>query len=864
MLLSMPHSYAFARAWLADAWPLITLMLNMLSGVAVLDHSVKVCQVLLTHFDSVKEIHLNWKSKIRITRDSKPQNRSKTTPTRLIAYFLGGIALGAGLGGYVWALYDQLTVAFYQQEQFIPTRIYSDVTHIAPPQTRSQIEQKLKVLGYSFVSSETSLQFNLHPIDYPTYLIPENHPLLNPVDELNRANGSDPSITLHFAPLDQKEKAGRLQTLELGHQEVQDIYLEPEIVATLSHTGNDSKREIRTSLKFDQIPAPIWKAIIAIEDQHFLDHKGLDPKGIARAIWINLKTLSFAQGGSTITQQLVKNLMARKTKNVFRKINEVFLALILETKFDKEKILERYLNEVYLGQVGNLEVHGVAEGAEHFFGKKIEELNLAETALMAGLIRGPGFYSPYRYKARALERQRLVLRKMLETGQIAEAEARAALQLPIRLAPPQTSANKAPFFTDYVKAELVRQLKDRLSEQEIIRSGFRIYTTLDPSLNAAAQTSVTHGLNSLEARYKLPSENHLEGALACVDHKTGFLRALVGGKNYVQSNFNRILNMKRQVGSTFKPIVYLAALDKGEDENGIPYGPGHPAEDAPWTLSFDHGKQSWSPKNYEQTNGGWLSYRSALANSVNTVAAQLGYEVGLKSIIRVGHSLGIESELPAVPSLSLGVSELSPVELLRVYATLANHGIQDELTVIRGITLSDGTGYARFMHSPREVFAAAPIDLLTDMLQSVFLNGTARGAHQMGFDRPAAGKTGTTSNHRDAWFAGYTPQLTAVVWVGMDQMKKNMPGKVYLTGSGSALPIWVAFMKQALEGEPASPFPISPHLTEIPVDLHSGKEALSDCPSSQVVLEKYMKGHEPREKACEKLWPPSRARMIQE
>ena len=778
----------------------------------------------MTSFDRVKEI--------------KTLRRSKAAR---IAYFFSGIVLGTAFGIYLWVLYGQLTTAFAQSNQLVPTRIYSDVTRITSALPRSSIEARLKTLGYTVNSTPASIEFSLHPIDYPTYLVPDNHPILDK---------EAPSITFHF---DGSGPSSLLQSIDLNSKEVPDIYLEPELVATLSRSG-DSKREIRTTLKFEEIPASVWKAIISIEDQHFLEHKGLDPRGMARAIWVNLRTFSLAQGGSTITQQLVKNLMVRRTKNIFRKVNELFLSLLLEAKFDKEQILERYLNEVYLGQVGNLEIHGVAEGAEHFFGKKLTDLNLAETALMAGLIRGPGYYSPYRHKERALERERLVLRKMVETGQIAEEEAQLALKLPLRLAPPQTVAIKAPFFTDYVKAELVRLLKDRLSEQEITQAGFRVYTTLDTELNNDAQRSLSEGITSLEKRFGLDTEERLEGALASVDQSNGYIRALIGGRNYSQSNFNRILNMKRQIGSTFKPIVYLAALQKGADENGIPYGPGYPVEDAPWTLVYDKGRQSWSPKNYEKENYGWTSLRVALAHSINTIAARLGYKIGLEEIVKTARSLGIESDLPKVPSLSLGIAELSPIELLRVYATLANRGVENELTVIRGITQADGTNYAQFVFSSKQVTDPASVDLLTEMLQSVFTDGTARAAQKMGFDRPAAGKTGTTSNHRDAWFAGYTPQLATVVWVGMDQstLKKT---KVNLTGANSALPIWISFMQKALSADPPAPFAASPFLTDVQIDRHSGKAAQSNCPPSQVVVEKYIRDHEPRDKSCEPNWP---------
>ena len=379
-----------------------------------------------------------------------------------------------------------------------------------------------------------------------------------------------------------------------------------------------------------------------------------------------------------------------------------------------------------LGQIGNLEIHGVAEGAEHFFGKKLDDLNLAEIALMAGLIRGPAYYSPYRYMNRALDRQRFVLQKMVETGQIAEEEKLAAEKMPIRLAPPQTMTNKSPYFTDFVKAELIRSLEEKgRSEQDITEAGYRVYTTLDMSLNTMAQHTVGDGIKDLEKKLHWDDNDRLEGALASVDPSNGYIRALIGGRSYAESTFNRILNMKRQVGSTFKPVVYLTAFIKGRDPAGVPYAPGHPAEDAPWKLIYDHGRQSWAPRNYEKEFLGWVSFRTALAHSINTVAAKLGFEVGYDSIIQTAGELGIESELPRVPSLALGVAELSPIELLRAYATIANHGVHDDLAVIRTITENDGHDFAWFVYHPKQVIDPGPADLLTDMMQNVFTEGTA-------------------------------------------------------------------------------------------------------------------------------------------
>jgi membrane peptidoglycan carboxypeptidase len=350
--------------------------------------------------------------------------------------------------------------------------------------------------------------------------------------------------------------------------------------------------------------------------------------------------------------------------------------------------------------------------------------------------------------------------------------------------------------------------------------------------------------------------------LASVDHSTGYIRALIGGRDYSKSTFNRILNMRRQVGSTFKPIVYLTAFQLGRDPNGVPYGPGHPIDDSPWTLVYDHGRQQWSPRNYEREFLGWISFRKALANSINTATARLGYEVGIPNVVKTARALGIQSDLPEVPSLSLGVAELTPIELLGAYATFANHGVRDELTVIRAITHEDGSDFARFVYHPSQIFPPGPVDLLTDMLTSVFTEGTAREAIKMGFDRPAAGKTGTTSHHRDAWFAGYTPQLTTVVWVGMDQPRAD--SKVKLTGANSALPIWVAYMKKALAGEPPLQFPLSPYLSNVPIDVRSGQLANETCRPSQVLTEKYEKDNEPQSYACLPNWPEPTPKTVEQ
>ena len=754
------------------------------------------------------------------------------------------------LGLYLGVLFQQLETSFRKQTQWIPTRLYSDVTRISPGIQRREVEEHLHTLAYSPQKKGTTLEFTLHPIRYPDSLIPSDHPTWKIAEERS-------PLRLEFegtAPQDE------LTSIHAGDDEVSEIYLEPEFLGALQSRGGTT-RQIREWVPMSEIPPPIWQAILAIEDQHFLEHIGIDWRGLARALWVNLKQFRFAQGGSTITQQLVKNLMERHDKDLFKKANETLLSVLLELRFSKEEILERYLNEVYLGQIGSLEVHGVGEGAKYFFGKRIGEIEAHEAALMAALIRGPSFYSPYRFRDRSLERQRLVLTKMQETGYLAREELKELLHTPVQLAPPQSASNlKAPFFMDYVNAQLQEHLAEKYPGAVISDLGLRVYTTLSPQMNASAQKAVSNHLEKLSKDLKLQATapgQRLEGALIAAEHSTGYIRALVGGRNYSESTFNRILNMKRQVGSTFKPILFLAAIQKRTDQEGIPLGPGYPVEDAPFTLNYDQGRQKWTPKNYDPEYRGWITLREAVAHSVNTAAARLGQEVGLQEMINTARALGISSELPEVPSLALGVAELSPVELLRAYSAIANHGQADELTVIRAITEEDGTSVARFVPRPKWVAEPASIDLLIDLLASVFSEGTASVSRSLGWNRPSAGKTGTTSQHRDSWFAGFTPQLTAVVWVGWDQVVGETKKLPKLTGAMAALPIWTDFMKHALLGEPITPFPTSPHLIEVRIDRKTGKRAASGCPTEQVITERYIQGHEPTDESCADSFPPS-------
>ncbi len=760
---------------------------------------------------------------------------------------------GAGallLGGFFYYLYRQVDLAFESPAEFIPTRIYSNVYRIAPPLARGTILEKLRALGYSIENAGSDISFTLHSPKYPDYLLPENHPTLTLKDQ---------AITLRF---DGTSADSPLLGIGTPSGEVNDLYLEPEFVATLS----SDKSQIREVLRFEEFPKTIPDAVLAAEDNRFYEHFGIDPRGFARALFVNLKTFSFSQGGSTITQQLVKNLMERRNRNLLMKVSELFLAPLLELRYSKAQIFERYLNEVFLGQIGAYEVRGFSEGAKYFFGKGVSDLNTGEVALLVGLIKGPAFYSPYKHFDRAKIRQRYVLQRMLETGKIAEADYQAALLNPIRLAQAPQAVNRAPYFVDFVKAELGRLVAGRFEEAELPELGFQIYTTLDIRMNQIAQEALQKGLSAIEAKLGIEGSVRLQGALAAVDQSSGEIRSLIGGRSYAESNFNRVLNMKRQAGSTFKPVVYATAFRKIRDDEGDVFTPAYPLLDEPWKWKYDSKQPAWMPSNYDREKLGWIPLKTSLARSINITAARVAKRVGLDSIVETAKLLGIESTVPEVPSVSLGSVELSPIELLRAYMTLANHGESDTPFVIKAILNADGSDFFRNEYRPKPRIDPGIADMMTELLQGVLTDGTAASASALGFDRPAAGKTGTTNDYRDAWFAGYTPQLTALVWVGLDQgvigeaMKAAKPeqskapskasSKVRLTGATAALPVWVDFMKRSLEFEPAIPFPESEHLVEMRLDVRSGQKAEASCPEAQVVLEKVIQGREPSKTTC--------------
>lgn len=647
---------------------------------------------------------------------------------------------------------------------------------------------------------------------------------------------------------------------DTSDKEWQAASLEPVLVAQL----NSSQRESRKTVALAEIPHTLLKAIVSVEDQRFLEHKGIDPRGIIRSMYVNISSGSYVQGASTITQQLIRGIYLSRTKTISRKLKEMVLAVMLEYRFSKDQILEKYLNEVYLGQSGNIAIHGVSQAAKFYFGKSLDELNTAEQALLAGIVRGPIYYSPIRHFDRAKERQEWVLKKMLENDAITEKQYNRAIKEPLKFAKVSPVQDRAPYFTDYVKSQLVKDLQ----ESELLGAGYQIFSTIDTYYQQIAEKSVKNGLVNLEATLKerlkpkqsknlkvaeaalseeLEEQRSLQGVFIAIDPKTNQLLAMVGGRSFEESNYNRALLMRRHVGSTFKPFVYLAALIHGKNPDGTPMNALTKFEDKEFTYEYD--KQTWSPQNYEEGYLGTVTLRYALANSINTVAAQVATQVGLKNVIDAASAAGIETPLQPLPSVSLGAVELQPMEVVRAYSTLANYGLRRDITSVLAIIDETGKPLAKYLPREEQALPAPEVANLVDMMRSVFSIGTARYAKDLGFTYPAVGKTGTTNEFRDAWFVGFTPRILALSWVGFDRdddsVKKHRKA-LKLTGAVGALPIWIDFMKTAHKGIVQRDFSVPDGLLRhLQVDVVSGGIATNRCTGTNVIDEVFTEKNRP-------------------
>jgi penicillin-binding protein 1B len=639
-----------------------------------------------------------------------------------------------------------------------------------------------------------------------------------------RMNGTSAGrVTLSVA-------GNRITRLRQGATEVESVALPPELLASAGADMGESIRPVRLA----DVPLELRAAVLTTEDVRFYEHGGVDPRGILRAMWTNVRKGRVTEGGSTITQQLVKSRLLTPERTLSRKVHEALLSTALEWRYSKDQIFEAYLNEVYLGQSGGSAVRGVGAASRAYFGKEVHQLTLAEAALLAGMIRAPNSYSPASNPERSRERRDVVLARMRELEKISEADYRKARREPVVARKAPADGLTAPYFVDYVRAEL-----ERVPDVDLVNQhGLRVYTTLDPVLQKIAEAAVVRGLDRLEtSRSRLrrkSQEERLQAAMIVLDPATGQIRALVGGRDYRTSQFNRAILARRQPGSAFKPFVYLAAITPRRD--GPLFTAASMLEDSPITMIVD-GKP-WTPKNYDERYQGAVTVRRALEGSINTATVRLAQAVGLPAVIETARTLGVEGDLKPVPALALGVFEITPLQLARAYLPLANGGLAPTGGAVD--TVSDDAGAALWSASreSRPVMGAPEAYLMTSLLEGVINSGTGAAARGLGVPGAVAGKTGTTNEGRDAWFVGYSRNLLALVWVGFDD---GTPAG--LSGAEGALPIWSEFMRQALDIYPGGPFTEPTGITHAKIDLTNGRTATAYCPL--VATEVFLAGTEP-------------------
>jgi penicillin-binding protein 1A len=722
----------------------------------------------------------------------------------------------------------------------------------------------------------------------------------------------------------------------------------------------------RIPIPYERIPKPMVQAFIAAEDADFFNHRGIDYKAIARAMFRNMMAGRIVQGGSTITQQVAKSFFLTPRRSLLRKLKEVAYAFGLEKTFKKEEILNLYLNNIYLGNGA----YGVEAASESYFNKRIEQLNLAEMAMIAGLVKAPSRYSPVNNLKRAKERQTYVLHRMAELGYVSQEQEESTLRTPLKIQSRESAYfSKAPYFTEFIR----QQVEKKYGKEKLYQEGLRIYTTLDLSLQRVAQKSVEAGLRDLDKRegfrgpiqrlsqneikdllkrkrgslapltlnaifegvilskdaekklytvwvedrkgilrfsemawalhikpspqfspgnvkspsdllnpgdvvqlrliepqkkdpslfFALEQEPLVQGALVCIDPQTGYIKAMVGGRDFAESQFNRATNSRRQPGSAFKPLIYAAALENG-------YTPSTILMDSPVEYSDKDGGTYWAPKNYDENFMGPITFRNALAHSRNVVTVKILEDIGVGFALKFIKKMGIDSPIKRDLSIALGTSGVSMLELTKAFSVFANGGERATPILIKMIVtkqdevLEENHPYIELEEKEEEEeipTPSSPVEkvrvispqnafIMTHLLQGVVQHGTGQGAKVLG--RPIAGKTGTSSDYADAWFIGYTPSLLTTVWVGFDD-KASLGDKE--TGARAALPIWISFMGSALRNTPVEEFKVPSGITMVKVNIETGLP--SDGSPEETILEAFTEGTVPAEQGEQGTEEPS-------
>ncbi|MDJ0850504.1 MAG: PBP1A family penicillin-binding protein [Myxococcota bacterium] len=698
---------------------------------------------------------------------------------------LAGLLVTAAAGGYVaWTAYRGVErgvgTRILERPLPVPSELYGRPTRLEPGDSpaRMGLAATLEAAGYRPVADAETVRTGEYAAGEDAWVIGRRrfrHP-----DGVEEAG-------LFALELDARGQIVALR--EARGRSLRSLRLDPPRVGFL----HDDSAQVREAVPLAELPPHLVDAFIAIEDHRFHSHRGVDPRRVVGAAVANLLAGRIVQGGSTITQQLARNVYLNRERAFARKVQEAAIALVIEEELDKEQILGAYLDEIYLGQDGALAVHGVGAAARHYFGQDVRDLAVHQSALLAALASGPSRYDPRRDPDAARGRRDLVLRRMRELGSLEPAACEAARALPLDLQPQLPALRSAAFFADHVR----RALAGEHDPDELEGGQLRIHTTLDWRLQLLAEQAVREGLEDLETRAPklLLRDPPVEAALLVLEPESGDILAMVGGRDYGRSQFNRTTQARRQPGSVFKTVVALAALDPPDpaftlvstvsDESiVIPAPEPEPGEEP---------EEDWVPLNHDEEFRGRVTLRQALEDSLNVPMVKVGQEVGLRRVIETARALGIRGRLREVPSLALGTFEVSLLAMTRAYAALAAEGVRTLPRSWSAVTTVDGELLSRQRQRRHRVFGRQEVYLVTSALEGAVDRGTGKSIRALGFRGPLAGKTGSSDDYRDGWFIGYTPELAVGVWVGFDD-----EGSLGLSGAYTALPIFARFLKAAL------------------------------------------------------------------
>jgi penicillin-binding protein 1B len=700
-------------------------------------------------------------------------------PVLLFVSFAAGFATVLSAAAWWRGVRVGLDERLAAAELRLPSRAYARPLVIAPGDrpTRLRLSAYLDQVGYRRVETE-ALAAGEYRVE------PDRWRLAT-----RGFTGPDGPVAAARVTLELDARGRFTRMLEDSGAERKRVVIEPPTIGLLAGVEPHD----RDPIPLDELPSELVHAFLAIEDLRFFEHRGIDPQRVIGAALANLRAGGITQGGSTITQQWVKNALLSPERTFNRKLEEAALALAVEERRSKEEILEAYLNEIYLGQRGDVAIHGVGSGARHHFGKDARSLGLSEAALLAALARGPSRYAPRRNPEAALERRNLVLRRMHEEALIETAAYEQAIAEPLGLRPERASLRSTEYFLHHLRSSL----SERHPEDELASAGLVLHTTLDWRLQLLAEEAVRDGLADLEERAPklLGRELPLEGALVALEPRSGAVLAMVGGRNYGSSQFNRAVDARRQPGSVFKPVVALAAIAGPEP----PFTLASVFVDEPLTipapepLPGEEPEEDWSPLNHDEEFHGEVTVRRAIEESLNVPTVLLAQETGLRRVVRTARALGIRSRLRPVPSIALGTFEVSLLEMTHAYGTLASEGWRSPTHLLRELRTREGADLPLPKRRAIRAFSAAETWLVTTLLQGVVARGTGKTVRNYGYAGPLAGKTGSSDDYRDGWFIGYTPEVVVGVWVGFDDGQS-----IGLPGAFTALPIFTSFLKHAL------------------------------------------------------------------